>query len=256
MPKSSAVLIQEMLERFADKHSAKFPDDARVSQRRVSCWLSDGSNPNLLARWTNEKHHAEHSEWRIPLFRVQQLCDVLEATDEERDLLMATRVEEAIAYDKCRDANAVVDWLLPVLTEALSRPVLDAQERQVLAAFRAARSKSTVGELLPPQSELDSELQELLGLWIGKTVNAYVDQELAENALDEASTSQAGDEALRKLKARTQELLKKQRPGPKTPGQREMHRTIEAGAALKRLMRNRRKAQETFASDSTDVSGT
>lgn len=242
MHKSSAVLIQEMLARFAAAHALKFPDDRPVSQRKVSGWISK-TDPNLLARWTNEKGHESHSEWRIPLFRVQQLCKILEASEAEHNLLMATRVEEAIAYDKCRDALAVVEWLRPLLEEALARPALSSLEHQVVTAFRSAQDKSPVGQYLPSHSELEEELEASMQNWVGRTVEAHVAQEIAETALEEELTSEAKDVAFQKKRQRVLAMLKARGPAAGPPRIAAKRKEQSAAAALSKMVAMRSEAQ-------------
>lgn len=153
MSKSSAAILKSLYERFAAQWSEQFPGIKRMSARTVSSWLSEKDKLSM-ARWTNETAHTgAHPNWRIPLYRVHQACDALQATEAERDELMSARMQEALVQDPDGDLAVVLHWLDPLFEELAQRPALSAAEQAVLEAFRRAGNTVTGGGAAVPISE-------------------------------------------------------------------------------------------------------
>lgn len=187
MSKSSAVLIEELFQAFAAKHSLQFPSEPPLTKRQASKWLSE-TDFHVLARWTNGAAHEKRRDWRVPIARVFDLCKALDASPDERDELMVARLNELMAHDKSEDIPAVLHWLQPMLEEFSNRPVVTTLERQVLAAFNRAYESSEVAHRCPAPFELDDVLEQMMKEWLDKAVSAHADQVRAEAELEDEDT--------------------------------------------------------------------
>lgn len=187
MSDSSAALIEGMFQRFAAWHAMQFPGEPALTKRQASRWLSE-TDLHVLARWTNEAAHERRRDWRIPLSRVDDLCNALDATPDERDELMVARLNELMEHDKSEDVPAVLHWLEPMLEEFSNRPAVTTLERQVLAAFNRAYEATEVAHHCPAPFELEDVLEQKMKEWLGEAVSAHADQVRAEAEADGEDT--------------------------------------------------------------------
>lgn len=197
-PRSGA-LLEQLWVRFCGAHAADFPGAKPLSKREASAWLM--ADTHALARWTNDAaHQSKHPEWRIPLRRVPEVCHVLKASDDERDELMFARLQEIQESEEKSDVMVLMHWLTPTIVDLAERPVLAADERQVLEAYRRARDAVPGADSVPTPLELDEELESGLKGWLFNAVDAYL-KELRSDRVDDAGAGvpQLSERALKVL---------------------------------------------------------
>ncbi len=221
----SGQLLERLWSRFAASYAADFPGTKTLSKRTVADWLT--ADTHALARWTNDAaHQAGHPEWRIPLRRVPEVCHVLRATPDERDDLMFARLQEIQENEEKSDVMVLMHWLVPTITELADRPVLDAHERQVLAAFNRACAATPGADNIPTPLPLDDKLEAFLQKWMARAVTEYVD-ELHADSEGDVDTA-AGDLARSERAKRVIAGLAKRRAALKrlAPSKREMQQVV------------------------------
>lgn len=236
------MLIEELFQAFAAKHNARFPSEPPLTKRQASKWLSE-TDFHVLARWTNEASHAKRRDWRIPIARVYDLCQALDATSDQLDELMVARLNELLAHDKSEDIPALLHWLGPMLEEFSNRPAVGPLERQVLAAFGRAYDATEVAHHCPAPFELDDELEAGLKDWLGRAVGAHADQLGAEAELDGEDTpaeKAARETKLASIKARLIARQAAAAPPPAPPPTRRGY-DRQRKALIKEFSRSLRK---------------
>lgn len=186
MSDSSAAILRRLFERYSADWKRQYPNAPRLSARKVSEWLSK-ADKHCLARWTNEDAHAgSHPNWRVPFYRVEQACEAVKATEDERDDLMMARIHEAIEHDPDGDLAVVLQWLEPFFAEFAARPVLSQTETVALAAFRKAEQMVPGAAQCPVTSTFEHNLEVVIKACFERAVKAYVAELAAETAADEA----------------------------------------------------------------------
>ncbi|WP_119153623.1 hypothetical protein [Caldimonas tepidiphila] len=243
MSKSSAALIEDMFQRFAEWHATLFPGEPTLTKRQASRWLSE-TDLHVLARWTNEAAHEKRRDWRIPLARVDDLCKALDASADERDELMVARLNELMEHDKSEDVPAVLHWLEPMLEEFSNRPAVSTLERQVLAVFNRAYEATKVAHHCPAPFEREDVLEKMMKEWLGVAVSAHADQVRAEAEADGEDTPEeraARDAKLASIGAKYQAMraIEAAKVGPPAT----THRTYakQRKALMREFSRNLRR---------------
>lgn len=150
--KSSAELLSGLFSRF--QRRAKADTGVKVSMRKVSEELLSSAAPhapleqadgararrkpdaNALGRWTNP---GGRRNWFLPLGRVVEVAERLQASPAERDELMLARLHELAAAEPGHDVLTCGAW---VAGRIIEQSRLDEDEEAVLAAFRRARAVS------------------------------------------------------------------------------------------------------------------
>lgn len=231
----SGKILEQLWERFVAKYGTDFPEAKALSKRTVSDWLT--ADTHALARWTNDAaHQALHPQWRIPLRRVPEACYVLEATSDERDELMLARLKEIQESDEKSDVMVLMHWLEPTLRELATRPLLDAHELQLVAAFQRARDATPGAETVAVPIELDDELKRALLDWLSRALSIYADEVTTGHDADaEVDTPEVNERAKKVLigMAKRKAALKHS-----APSKREMQQVV------RRFRQAMRKARE------------
>lgn len=124
-----------LLRRYWDGYAAGY--EAKLGRPPTMRGTSDSIDldPSSLSRWTGT---ATPPDRRIPLHLIPRVATVLMLTDDQRDLLMDTRVRELCGQDKGLDA--VYRWFSDFYRRTAS-PKLDAEEVAVLRDFNDARDR-------------------------------------------------------------------------------------------------------------------
>lgn len=219
----SGQLLEQLWSRFTASYAADFPGTKALSKRTVSDWLT--ADTHALARWTNDAaHQAGHPEWRIPLRRVPEVCLVLRATSDERDELMLARLQEIQESEEKSDVMVLMHWLTPTIIELADRPVLDAHERQVLAAFGRACAATPGADHVPAPLPLDDKLEAFLQKWMTRAVSEYANELDADTVADDAAGASRPSERAKQVMAG----LAKRRAAlkPSAPSKREMQAVV------------------------------
>lgn len=219
----SGQLLERLWARFAANYAADFPNTKALSKRMVSDWLT--ADTHALARWTNDAaHQARHPEWRIPLRRVPEVCHVLRATPDELDDLMFARLQELQESEEKSDVMVLLHWLVPTITEMAERPVLDAHQRQVLAAFKRACAATPGADHVPAPLPLEDKLEAFLQKWMARAVSEYGDELQADAEVDEAAEAPALSDRAKQVMAGL--AKRKAAMKPSAPSPREMQAVV------------------------------
>jgi hypothetical protein len=148
--KSSADLLRALFTRFQRRALAE--TGVKLSMRKVSEELLSRPAPeasavdsapasrkpdaNALGRWTKP---GDRRNWHIPVGRILDVAQHLQATPAERDALMLARLQEVADTEPTHEVLVCGAWVAGRVQE---QNELDVDEQAVLSAFRKARAVS------------------------------------------------------------------------------------------------------------------
>lgn len=129
----SGAVVESIWQVFAARFERRY--EVTLSKKSASANFLEG-DPDLLGRWTKP---GKHKNWRIPLWRVDAFCQAFNATSEQRDELMMTRLQE-LRDDN--DGQPTSEWAAAEWGAQLAEPErLTSDEREVLNAWRKLAQK-------------------------------------------------------------------------------------------------------------------
>jgi hypothetical protein len=209
-------VLQAIWIRWARRYQARF--GTRPSKRMVSELYFEG-DASLLAKWTTA---ADRPSWRVPLARLPELVTAFELDAADVDELLTARIEEL-------QSDPEVMPLLTWLTGFLERTALDAEEREVLEAWRALRATHPLGLYRDGRQVL--ELQRGLAGVLASHQSRHEEDHAAGLAVAADETAEQRQEQQDRAKALTRRLADSE-----TMRKREAVRArAEAQTLLKRL---------------------
>jgi hypothetical protein len=129
--RASADVLEDIWQKFK---AAAAAEDIQVSKQATSKMRLATRDAHLLARWTRP---GDRKNWRIPFWRIPEVCDALQAPATLREELFLARLyelEEDAKPQHCSELVAL-EWGLELGRE---EKALSPDEQHVLTQWRAA----------------------------------------------------------------------------------------------------------------------